>query len=612
VRWARLLFVAVVAIAAHAVALRAGVVRDDRYLLDDARVQSLARLGEIWSGGYWGEFAGGRLYRPVTSSSLALGWAAFGAGPLGHHAVNLALHTLNAALLLAMLRRLWPDAPRATLAAALLFAVHPALSEAVAPIAGRSDLLAATFSLIAIGAALRGGRALVVAASAALAVLSKESAAALVVILPAAAWLRDRRAGTSPTWRTRLLEHAPLAIALGACVALRAWALAEPALAAPADRFPVENPLRAADLGPRLLTAISVLGRYAGVLAWPVHLRSDASFDEIALVRSPIDLGFVVGLAAIVALGAATWRGLRRGEASGMAALLALGPIAIVANVVRPIGTIYGERFLYLPAIGVAALLVAGRGSVRLGRAAPALLVAALALLSARSWQRERVYASDAAFAAAMVRDSPRSAKAWQTRAVERWSARDLDAARDAADRALAIAPDWSEALAIRARIEVDSHAPGAEARAERWLLEALDENPRDYSAALELGRLCKDGDATKLAIAETWLERAASLRPDLPDAPYLLGGVRLRLGRAAGARSAFEEALRRRPGYALALYGLGALAVEERRFDEAEARLREAIAGDASLRPTILGWLDPLAANDAAIARLAAALRSG
>src|SRR5262249_41187227 len=156
--------------------------------------------------------------------------------------------------------------------------------------------------------------------------------------------------------------------------------------------FPVENPLRAAALGPRLLTATSVIGRYVEVLAFPVHLRSDASFDEIPLVRSPLDPGFAAGIVAIVGLLAVAWRGLRPGDAAGLAPLLALGPLAVVANLLQPIGTIYGERLLYLPALGLAGLVVAGSGAVRLGAAAATLVAATLVLLGARTWHRERVY----------------------------------------------------------------------------------------------------------------------------------------------------------------------------------------------------------------------------
>ncbi|PIR53310.1 hypothetical protein COU76_01625, partial [Candidatus Peregrinibacteria bacterium CG10_big_fil_rev_8_21_14_0_10_49_10] len=73
----------------------------------------------------------------------------FGANPLPYHATNIVLHSLNA-LLVYLLIRHWTNRKSVACLAALLFAVHPVNAEAVSWIAGRKDLLSATFFLAAL------------------------------------------------------------------------------------------------------------------------------------------------------------------------------------------------------------------------------------------------------------------------------------------------------------------------------------------------------------------------------------------------------------------------------------------------------------------------------
>ena len=73
--------------------------------------------------------------------------------PLYFHAANVCLHTVNALLVFAILRRIlkrdWPAG-----LGALLFALHPVQVEAVGWISGMKDVLAGTFSLAAVWAYL--------------------------------------------------------------------------------------------------------------------------------------------------------------------------------------------------------------------------------------------------------------------------------------------------------------------------------------------------------------------------------------------------------------------------------------------------------------------------
>jgi hypothetical protein len=88
-------------------------------------------------------------YRPVVAFSFALSNALWGTDPQGFHMDSLILHALNVVLLFSWLLLL-TKSTTISLAAALLFAVHPIHHERVVWIAARDSLLSTLFVLAAI------------------------------------------------------------------------------------------------------------------------------------------------------------------------------------------------------------------------------------------------------------------------------------------------------------------------------------------------------------------------------------------------------------------------------------------------------------------------------
>ena len=122
---------------------------------DDVIITTLTAIRD-WSGIWDLWFAPGSAYRqgsvgedhywPVLYTTFWLEHKLWGFAPAGYHAVNVALHFINTALLWRLLARL--GVPGAWWAAAL-FAVHPVHVEAVAWVIARKDLLSALFYLAA-------------------------------------------------------------------------------------------------------------------------------------------------------------------------------------------------------------------------------------------------------------------------------------------------------------------------------------------------------------------------------------------------------------------------------------------------------------------------------
>ena len=95
------------------------------------------------------------IWMPLTYLSYMLDISAFGAGAGPHHLVNVALHSINAVLLLVLLLKLFPRHGGLALVAALFWAVHPQRAEAVAWIASRKELLCTFFTLLGLLAWMR-------------------------------------------------------------------------------------------------------------------------------------------------------------------------------------------------------------------------------------------------------------------------------------------------------------------------------------------------------------------------------------------------------------------------------------------------------------------------
>jgi tetratricopeptide (TPR) repeat protein len=130
------LWAALVAVASHATALSGGYVWLDHAHLEERL--ALAPPGAPWSLFTEG-FAGTGFYRPLMALSLTFD-TAISSRPAYLHAVTLGWHTAASALLVVAARALGASS-RASLAAGLLFAAHPATSLVASAIAFRSEAI---------------------------------------------------------------------------------------------------------------------------------------------------------------------------------------------------------------------------------------------------------------------------------------------------------------------------------------------------------------------------------------------------------------------------------------------------------------------------------------
>lgn len=386
-------------------------------------------------------------YRPLTIASLAANHLATGMHAWSYHLVNVLLHALVAALVLGLGEAIGLGA-MAALAGALLFAVHPVHVEAVANVAGRGELLSTVLAVAALLVYVR--------ARSATDRVSASSAAAVAVLLAAAAFAKENvvtLVGVVALWellrvkrfRGAALPLLAVVVPVALYVAAR-WAVLGGLGLAPGAVTPMENPIVGLTGTPRLATVLAVFGRAVSLVVTPLRLSPDYGFAEIVPSPSLLAPGPIVGLTLLVAMVAAivlTWR-----RAPLVAFLIAsfLATDAIVSNAVILIGTVLGDRLLYLPSVFVCLLAGLGAGAVArsVGRkTAYACLAVILTVFAARSFLYAETWKDDATlfeYAARVAPNSVRGVGSWGALLAERGR---LDEARPILDRAVALAPDF-------------------------------------------------------------------------------------------------------------------------------------------------------------------------
>lgn len=395
-------FVAILAAIAFANAVDAGFVYDDfAFVQTNAAVVGDAG---IFTQPTPPQRADLGLYRPLTVWTYWIQHALHGLVPLWFHAVNVLLHVLVSLLVLRVAHRLGAT-PRAALAAAALFSVHPVHVEAVAWIVGRAESLAAAFALVAV--LLYGGptsarplRAATLAALAyALACLSKETA----LPLPAALFALDVVRRDGAPWRLLFARQIPCAIA---CVAICAARVAVLGHFAPDPTLPDLAHVQATQQGALFL---GVCGRWLTALCWP----SDASiyYDPFRFVDAAARTRGLVALAVVAFVCVLAWRRRSRTLAAGLV-LASLGALPFVQIV--PIGAVFGDRFVYFGSVGfviaVVALLPLDSDRPALRRAAAILVIVAVVVGLAATWARNPAFRDELALWKDAVAAAPRAA----------------------------------------------------------------------------------------------------------------------------------------------------------------------------------------------------------
>lgn len=426
----------------------------------------------------------GSLYRPITFLSFWLQSQVVGEVlPIHFLFVNAVLHGANTALLYLLLSRVsFPSLLSVgkrrvsmALCASLLFAVHPLHTEVVANGVGRAELLAFFFGLLGIMALAHSKLRLLPWMLFLCAALAKESG----IIFPLLAILFMWYRGEKMPYTGWLKRYVLLLFVFGVVRLLVAGAI----LQQETIHF-IDNPLASLTFSERLYNAIHLLHKYLALVLVPYPLSADYSYATLA----PLSLSGFSGILIVLSLGLfaalllLVLTSLRSRSVYGFGLSWFFIAFLPTANILFPIGTIFGERLAYTPSAGAVLLLVwiFSLMATRYTRTASifALITFAFFLVSTVLYQE--TWQSQETLIERQAARFPKSVKMSVNLATLRMNQGHFDIAEEAIERALSLYPASADALLVRARLY--SHR-GENERAKIALEEALRYEPLHLEA---------------------------------------------------------------------------------------------------------------------------------
>ncbi len=520
--------VALAALVAHAPSIRCEFTNwdDTAYVHNNPLNRDLSGLWRIWTT------AEAPQYYPLTFTTFWIEHQLWGTHAAGYHAVNVALHGLNAALVTLLLARLGLT-PGCATAVALVFAVSPVQVMSVAWVAERKNVLSTLFGLLSLLAAVqffREGRrrpfALMLAAF--LASLLAKSAWA---VLPAVAWAAGR-------W---VLRAEPRRV-LAAVVPMLLLAAGPVWITSRVEQTYLDAFVPA--FWDRVRIAPGALLWYAATTLAPLRLSPHYPAWDID-PRSPLAWLVPLSLAVLCLLLAWNWRRLRPIERWGMFTFVVflLPVIGLVAYGNLGVSWV-SDHYLYAACIGLYAAVVSAAAArfatARRGKRAAGAIVAALTIAGVvASWRQIPIWRDDLTLWQNVLERDPDSlvgyvgrGKAW----VER---KDFDAAVADYRRVLEHRPDL---VLVRADLGQFLIAAGRFDEAGREFEIALPTHPHPHEVFAHLGVAQERGGHIEAAIES--FRRAIHAAPDYAVAHARLGELLARLGRHRQAADAFRLGL--------------------------------------------------------------------
>ena len=522
--------------------------------------------------------------RPLVGLSLAVNYAIGRLSVRGYHVFNVLVHVLAALALWGVAARTLAS-PRlrgrfggrgAAFAVALVWSVHPLLTEPVTYIVQRTELMMGLFYLLTLYAALRAWDSArparwetVSIAACALGMACKE----VMVTAPVMVVMHDLLLRGQP-WRELVRRRQRLYLGLAATWLVLAAILVggaqfKGALSAKSPVGPLEY----------LWLQARAIVHYLRLCLWPRPLRLSYDWETPGLLGG---LPYALIVVALIAAAVAARRTRPWLTFAACWFFLILSPTSSII----PLPTeMLAERRMYLPSAAVIALVVLGARSVLLRlqggaarataplvvpAAAVAVVVAGLAFLS---WQRLHDYRTVLAIWTDSMEKAPRS-----------------PVAQNNLGMALALAGRADEALAhFREALSLDSSRAlshynlgftlahqGKYAEAIGYLRESIRLNPRDagahYALATSLVATGERGEGVR------HFEEALALRPDDGEVHREMANALVAEGDLGGASRHYEEALRLDPSDFRAHSKYGNLLTSLGRHAEAADHYREAL----------------------------------
>jgi Tfp pilus assembly protein PilF len=542
----RLLLIVLAAFIPFSNALLNGFVSDDIYLVENNPfIKSWDNLPHIFSAGYWqSKNVSGGLYRPLALFSFLVEHTFVGLKPFLYHLDNVLLHVLCSLLVFNVLKYVFDD-ENAVFFSAMIFAVHPVHTEAVAWVSGRAELLAAFFMLLSLYLFLRNRqdpRMIFLSVCAFFfGLLSKESA----VITPAVIFLYLMLFENGQPFKKKLASSIsrmyPYIAAFSIYMAIRLLVLRGSIGPQGSDQVFL-------DTGPSdiFLTMSMAFTHYLRLAVLPFGLSLDYVYPPPS---SLLQFNVLFPLAVLGFVVLAAWFKFFSRPAL-FALLVFFIALAPVSNII-PTGIRMSERAMYLPSLAPC-ILLGGLFSINLKRPAfpamprgslpvltSALLFFVILIFSINTYKRNPYWNNQEGFIKAQI-----------------------DFFRQRV-RLYPYVSDFHSKLAILVSIDA-----GSRAEIEMHARKALELNPLDYKAHYALASFYESNFMLDEAFAES--QKAIELNPDDADIINLQGLILYRMKRYDEAVAMFDKALSINPASASFTLNKAGAIMDNGEWDEA------------------------------------------
>ncbi len=341
----RVFLIFFVCILVFGISVFGGFVQDDRrIILADTSLGRWENLVNDWVSPYYKNDPGSGAYRPLTSISISLDTLIFGKVAWGYRLMNVLYYSL-VVIGVYRLMLLISKNERYSFWTALVFTVLPIHSEAVSNIVGRGEILSGGLVILMIILAMEKrweGSVLVYI----LALLAKESAilwvVPLIYLIHISQERKDLKVGVVMTLMIGLIGYFVLR-----------WGVLGAGIFADQATM-VENPLKFVSWWQRVMAGIGTVAFGVGKTLFPIRLSYDYSYNQLE-VGSLTSLWFGLG---VIIIGASVFLMRIKDRVIAWGWLFFWLPLLVTGNILKPIGTIFGERLWFLPSLGVVMILV--------------------------------------------------------------------------------------------------------------------------------------------------------------------------------------------------------------------------------------------------------------
>jgi protein O-mannosyl-transferase len=477
-------------------------------------------------------------FRPLVQLSLAINYAIGETSVEGYHIFNLAVHLMVAVVLFALLRRL-VSSDGLALAIALIWEVHPLVTQAVNYVIQRGELLMSLFYLLTLYCVVRAGKteearrwSVLAVIACALGMATKQT----MVTAPLLALLLDV-AFISHSWQQTFRARWRLYLGLAAT-----WVILPLLMASSPADWKGSSGFGQVAVAPQqyALTQAPVLVHYLRLAFWPVGLCFDYWWPVAAGCRAVLPSLLLIG--SIFAL--TIWSLVQRPTLGfwGACFFLVLAPTSSF----MPIQDLAVEHRMYLPLVPVVVLTMLAiawllrrmQTSPQVGPTVTALLAVVLILVTVR---RNTDYQTSESLWRDTVAKSPRNVRALTNLG---------NAISDDPARATEAIACYREAVRLQ---------------------------PDYFLAHYNWGRvLASQGD---YAAAQRRYETGLQFSPSDSGLHYNLGLALARQGRLPEAIRQFEEVLKYDPTHAQAQYNIGVALEKQGKTDASIAAYQAAVA---------------------------------